>query len=157
MQYFESILPAQLMMVSVVFYFLFVIFQGVLIYSENQKLSLVFEVLTGVLHIIFNVALIPIMGVEGASLTVVLSYASFLLLGLFIHQTREYTGIMLKKLPKPLFASTGIIFALYFFSEYFFVSIPLGLLLFLGILYIIKGLDERDREVFAELIGKDQQ
>lgn len=156
-KYFESIIPAQIMMGSLLFYFLYIVLQRALISSDMQNIALVFEASTGVFHIILNFILIPIMGIIGASLAIVISNASFLLIGLYMHRSRMFIRVILKKLPKPIIASTGIIFALYFFPDYFFISIPLGLLLFLGVLYFIKGFDDRDREIFAELIGKAQQ
>jgi len=150
-EYIDSVLPAQIMIFSQLFIFISVILYSSLVASDKQKYQFFFIVSSGGLNLILNILLVPLFGIIGASISVIISYGIFLPIGIIHRNTREYVIIIIEKLIKPLIASIGIIMAFLIFRENYFWVIPLGLLFYIVIFYFIKGLNEKDKEVIIEL------
>lgn len=154
LEYAGSALPAKVLIFSQIFIFLSIVFYSTLVYSDRQKYELVFHIISGSLNILLNIILIPFFGVVGASIAVAISYGIFLPVSLLIKNTRFLSIIIYKKIPKPFISSTAIIIVFLIFGNNIFIQIPVGIICYLAILFLIKGFDEKDKEVFYELIGR---
>ncbi len=155
-QYIMAVIPAQILMFSLVFIFVSVFLNSTLIASDKQMYPLVLELISGSLFILLNILLIPAFGIIGASLAVVFSYISIIITGIFISDIRLLIITAFKNMIKPIVASSGILIVIFGMSFSYYITIIFGLLLFTLILLLLKGFDHNDRVVLAELIGEKQ-
>ncbi len=101
---------------------------------------------------ILNFVLIPVFGIVGAAIAVLISYIFALLLEVLFSYTRSIMKTALKKMFKPIIASSGIAAVLLAGPSNSILAIVFGLILFFGILILINGFDKEDRKVLEELL-----
>lgn len=142
--YLPVVFPAKIMIFALLFIFISAFFNGTLISSDKQKYLLIFEVMSGSLYLILNFVLIPVFGIVGAAIAV--------LLGVLFSHTRSIMKTALKKMFKPIIASSGIAAVLLAGPSNSILAIVFGLILFFGILILINGFDKEDRKVLEELL-----
>ncbi|MFC1724235.1 polysaccharide biosynthesis C-terminal domain-containing protein [candidate division KSB1 bacterium] len=154
MEFVGSVLPGKIIIFSQFFVFISTVFYYSLVTSDKQKYQLIVQVCSGILNIILNIILIPIHGIVGASIAIVVSYGIFLPIGLLIKETRKLCVIILKVLPKPILASSAVLLSCIYFGEKFYLSIPVGILLYILLLIMMKAIKSRDKEIITELLGR---
>jgi O-antigen/teichoic acid export membrane protein len=151
-KYLPSVQALQVLLWSLPFLFVGVIFSRVLIAAGLQKLNLYFAGVAACLNISLNLVLIPTYGTVGAASATLVSYSSMIGIGLLSRSTRSFSVAGLYSLVKPLVAATPIIFLSYATSPFFVVL--LGLPAYLGFLTLIGGLNREDLAIIRKILQR---
>lgn len=147
-EYANSILALQILVWSSVLLFMSVPFATLFTSLNRQEIGAKITGLCCALNIALNLILIPKYSLIGASIATVST--EFILLALhFIWAvkigygipSRELAGIMLRVLIAGILMG---IFIMYFYDLTLWALIPLAILLYFGILYLIKGIGKED-------------
>ncbi len=119
----------------------------------RTKSVMAFSVIAGVLNIILNVVLIPLIGIAGAAIASAASYLlmqfAYLIVLVLKYRIQPFT----KKYLTPVLFSTLIIAIIYYFIESFFVVPPLWFVILMFVVFLViyglsvlftKSFDEED-------------
>lgn len=146
--YAGSVLPLQIIIASLVFIFASYPVGSLLNACDKQKINSMNMGIVLIVSIILNLFLIPRYQAAGASVTVLITSALLLILGLlWVPRIISYRPMkIIKVLLKAIISITAMsIILLYFKNDVnIFLLIPLGGLLYFVLLYIIKGYTRED-------------
>lgn len=160
-QYSSSVIALQILVWVVVFHFMFLISGTTLGAIDRQTLTVVSLLIGVLLNISLNLVLIPLYSYVGAAIATVLTE-----LALFV-QYRYYlkkNGInirFLKFVKKPIFAAIVMGIIVFLLKKTFsflpaiqllLILIPIGVLVYVGVLVVIKGISREDWTIFREII-----
>ena len=147
-EYFDSILPLQIIIASLVFIFASYPVGSLLNACDKQKINSANMAAVLAASIIMNLILIPKLQAVGASITVLGTSILLFILGLIwvpkIINCRY--GAILKVAFKSLAAAALMSFVLFYYQHILniFILIPLGGFIYFAFLYIIKGYTNAD-------------
>ncbi|MBU0502853.1 MAG: oligosaccharide flippase family protein [Candidatus Omnitrophota bacterium] len=141
---------------SEVFVFMGVVNNSILIASNKQIFDPLFTGISALVNIILNLILIPRYGFIGAAISALACCAAGPLTGLFINATREYSYSMIKFSLKPLSASLLAAYLIYCLHLDLQQSILLFPLIYLLIMYLIKGINKDDIILVKSIIIKSR-
>ena len=150
-KYSPSISALVLLIWSEVWVFFETVSGEVLISTNRQKLVFIFMVTSSVLNFLLNLLLIPPYGIIGASTATLISYGIGPMMGLLFVEARPFSSAGFKSLFKPLPASVGLGVVLYYFKFMGFYSLFIGIPVFLGLLFISKGIDKKDIDLIKQV------
>jgi len=154
-QYENSVIALQILIWSGIFIFLYTAFAQLFL-SAGKQITL--TKITGICmieNVLLNLILIPKFSYVGASfVTVITEFTLFILIFIVAHNMGY--GISLKQLKdviKVISASLIMgIFIFLFSKSNLFLVVPLSIIIYLGILFIIKTFDEDDLILFKKLL-----
>ncbi|MCK9595149.1 MAG: flippase [Candidatus Omnitrophica bacterium] len=135
-----------------VFVFIGVVNNAILIATNKQILDPVFTGTSAAVNLILNLVLIPKYGFVGAAAGSLFSYAVGPVMGYFIKTTRPYSGSMLYYSLRPLCGSLVMFLCVYPLREMFWISVLVSPVIYLPVMYIIKGIDKEDVRMIRSLI-----
>ena len=106
------------------------------------------------INIILNIILIPKLGIIGAGIATVISQTILFTL-YFYFVARFFHRLPLHKmLVKPCISSLVMgIFILHFIQSNIFLIIALSIIIYFGVLYLIKAFDTDDKKMFGEIVS----
>jgi O-antigen/teichoic acid export membrane protein len=156
--YFPSIVALQILVWSMVFIFVSWVF-GQLFNSVNKQIiSTSIVISTTVLNVILNLILIPRYSLNGASISTVAAMSVGFALNYFLSARigfRISTKNLIKMIAKVSISSAIMcVFVLYLKNFYILALVPLSALLYFAVLYIIGGIDNEDRLLLREVVGR---
>lgn len=136
--------------------FLGVVHNSILISTGLQRLDFILTSLSAIMNIILNIILIPVYGIVGAAIATVISYNFGFFVGYCIRKTRKYNIEVFKSLRKPFLASLSMGVVLLFLTDTFpwFLNIFIGVVVYLIVIFLIRGLDRNDINYFRQILGK---
>ncbi|NYT11840.1 MAG: flippase [Methanomassiliicoccales archaeon] len=123
--------------------------------TDRQSRRAISAILAAVFNVCLNLILIPIYGANGAAMAtvateVVLFSFYYLFVSAHFHRVK-----LTPVLTKPLIASLPMIFTLYLLADFSpFISVPLAVMIYLAVLFLINGMDQEDRRIIRELLGR---
>lgn len=133
--------------------FMLILLRHVLISVKKQKIILFGSAFGALVNVPLNFILIPKYGASGAALATVIAYVIPFLCFLFDSVSRELTlrsyGALFKLIP----ALIILFVLLYFLSINWWFSLFLSSFIYLVSLYLTKGLDQKDFNLFKRAIG----
>jgi len=135
-----------------VFVFVGVINNAILIATNKQALDPVFTGASAAVNIVLNLVLIPRYGFVGASASSLISYALGPVMGYFIKTTRPYSKSMLRYSLKPLCAALVMFLCVYPLRDLFWVSLLVSPVIYLLVIYFIRGIDKEDRRLLKSIV-----
>ncbi|MBQ2654132.1 MAG: flippase [Methanobrevibacter sp.] len=113
--------------------------------------------IAAVFNVILNFFMIPYFSYNGAAITTVLS--DVLIVGLQTYVIHKIGHKANKKLYYDLIkiaiGSAVLGIALYFLNLNMWVAVPIGILIYLTVMYLIKFFDDDDKYVIKEILGKN--
>ncbi|PIR93052.1 hypothetical protein COT99_02880 [Candidatus Falkowbacteria bacterium CG10_big_fil_rev_8_21_14_0_10_43_10] len=146
--YSGSVLPLQIIIASLVFIFTSYPVGSLLNACDRQRINSANMGIVLVASIILNMVLIPRYQAVGASITVLVTNALLLLLGmLWVPRIINYRPIIIVKAAAKSILSVAVMSGLIFFLRdivNIWLLIPLGGLVYFAFLYIIKGYTKED-------------
>lgn len=152
-QYIQATGALQVLIWSEIFVFLGVVHLNALIAAGLQKFDIIFTVVSAFFNIGLNLLLIPAYGIAGASIATVISYGIGVPLSCLIKRTRPYGVALVLSTIRPLFCAAimGII-SYFVIKTYFVFNMLLGLVIYLALLVLFRGLDRQDFIWFKKII-----
>jgi O-antigen/teichoic acid export membrane protein len=135
-----------------VFVFVGVVNNAILIAINKQILDPVFTGFSAAVNIALNLVLIPKYGFVGAAASSLISYAVGPVMGYFIKTTRPYSSAMLYYSLRPLCASLVMFLCVYPLRELFWISMAVSPVIYLLVMYFIKGVDKEDGRILKSII-----
>lgn len=144
--YMPSILPLRILMISLIFAYLALITGALLNAVGEQKKQTLLMAIALVVSVFSNIILIPRFGINGAAISVLIS--NIILWGAgFILVSRRINLSMTTLMAYGLRAAIPAFvmgFAVYILSIYFnfIIAIPVGVILYFGLLFLSKGLSK---------------
>ncbi len=135
-----------------VFVFLGIMNNTILVAANKQIIDPFLTGISAIANILLNFIFIPRYGFVGAAATTLVAYAVGPVIGYFLKTTKKYSLSMLKNFLKPFFASlimAGFICYFRFFSWWLIIIAPL---IYLFIMYFIRGVDYNDLRRIKEVI-----
>ena len=156
--YSQSIIALQILIWTIVLTFAGAAFVQLLQSVNKQLLITKISGICVVFNIVLNLILIPKFSYIGASISTLITEL-VLVGGIFIVSYRIGYKIHFNKIKeiilKVIFASVIMsIFIWYLKNLNLFILAGLGILVYLTILYLIKGIDEEDMDIFKQIVGK---
>jgi len=157
-EYFNSILPLQILIF--VLFAIFVDFPvgSLLNACDRQAIKTGIMIATMVINVFLNAILIPQYNVVGAAIAGLISFSFMLLAGLYF--SRKIIKFSLAKLTLNTFktAFSGAIMALIIILMkehiHFAFLIPIGALIYFGVLYLVRGWNLNDIQTLKKMILK---
>jgi O-antigen/teichoic acid export membrane protein len=127
-----------------IFVFVGVVNNSILIATRKQIIDPIFTGASVAVNIALNFILIPKYSFAGAAIASVASYAVGPIMGYFIPSTKIYSRSMFYYSLKPLFISFLVACLIYYNHFSFLLSIFVTPLIYLPVMYFIKGIDRND-------------
>jgi O-antigen/teichoic acid export membrane protein len=151
-KFYKSIVILQILIWNVLLAFAHTIFSHALWAMDRQSKVLKITTIQAIAIVLFNLILILIFGAVGAGIAIVA--AGVLAFFLYYYEIKKITSVGLYRLMlKPICASLGMSLFLYLFLNWnLFVLIFLGGIVYFALLYIFKGLQEEDLEIFLQMV-----
>ncbi len=112
-------------------------------------------ILGAIFNIVFNLLLIPQFSYIGSSVVTVITEIIMLPLFIYILHKTEYVnlGSLIKDLPKILIANLVLLIVIYYLSNLnLLLTLIIGTLIYLFMIYITKSLDDNDIKLFRSLL-----
>jgi O-antigen/teichoic acid export membrane protein len=156
-EYVQSIIALQILIWTIVFTFAGASFVQLLQSTNNQFVLTKISGICVIINVILNLIFIPKFSYIGASIATLIT--EIILVGYIIRANYNIgfgikSDLIVKDISKILFSCLIMgSFIWYFKSLNIFILIILAILLYLGILYFIKGFDDVDIRIFREIIG----
>ena len=153
----NSIIALQILIWALVFIFVNYLMGYLLNSIEKQKLFTYTTGISAILNIILNLILIPLYSFIGASIaTVATELFNFILLFYFTSKNGFHLNLF-KILIKPLVASILMgIFVVYLNKLHLLVLVPLSIIFYFIILFLIGGIKEEDKKLLFSFVGAKQ-
>lgn len=148
--------PMQILIWTVVFLFI----NGVatsLLNSIGKEFSVTkIYVIAAIFNIVLNYLSIPKYTYIGASVTTVLSEVLILVLMMYSISKTKYKPnfSLLKTVIKLIVSGLILTIAIYFINVSLWLAIPIGLVIYILALVFTKSIDDMDKYIFKELLGK---
>ena len=113
--------------------------------------------IAAVFNVILNFIMIPYFSYDGAAVTTVLSDILIVVLQTYVirklgHKANKKLYIDLTKI---IIGSAVLGIALYFLNLNMWVAIPVGIIIYLAVVYLLRVFDDDDKYVIKEIIGKN--
>ncbi|OGY88587.1 MAG: hypothetical protein A2927_01825 [Candidatus Komeilibacteria bacterium RIFCSPLOWO2_01_FULL_45_10] len=147
-EYLPSILPLQILVISLFFLFLNFPLGSLLNACDRQRRNTIHIGVVMVINIILNVILIPRYSYIGAAIASSLSTFIMFLLQLYVaRQITPFSGkFLIGKFLRIVFSGAMMYGVLIYLLPVvnFLILVPLGAVIYLGILYILKGFNRDD-------------
>ncbi|HAH04479.1 MAG: Lipopolysaccharide O-side chain biosynthesis protein (O-antigen transpoter) [Parcubacteria group bacterium GW2011_GWA2_43_17] len=157
-EYEPSILPLQILVVSLVFLFLNFPLGSLLNACNRQTRNTVHIGLVMSINIILNLLLIPRFSYIGAAVASSVSTVLMFLLQLYIAGkiVPLSGGFLMGKLWRVALAGAAMFFLIKFLIDFinFIYLIPLGGLVYFGVLYLMRGFDREDLRLIVRSFGR---
>lgn len=124
--------------------------------SNKERSVTVMYILTSMFNVIFNLVLIPKYNVYGAAFTTILSDIFLLILSIYVlNKVNLLPNIHLfYDLLKITIASVLMGVCLYSLNLNMWLAIPVGIVVYLSVIVIIRFFDEDDKTIIRQVIGK---
>lgn len=151
--FLSSSLALRILIWAEIFVFLGVVNNSILIAANKQKIDPIFTGVSAVVNIVLNLILIPKYGIVGAALVSLISYSVGPIMGYFIPSTRLYSRCMFYYSFRPLFASFLMAYFIYYIRSHFLISIVVSPLIYLLIMYFIKGFSRDDVRIVKSIVS----
>jgi O-antigen/teichoic acid export membrane protein len=161
-EYFNSIEPLQILMVSL--FFLFINFPvGYLLNACNKQVTNTINMgVTVLVSVVLNIILIPRFSYVGAAYASLISTIVYFVLGMYwVPKIVDYNKwLLFKNFLKILVSSLVMAFGIYYaLNEYlinFVYLIPAGVVIYFVVLWILRGVSRQDvYDVFISIRGKN--
>ncbi len=146
--FLRSILPLNLLMVSLIFVFLYFPVGSLLNASNRQKRNTANMGIAMVINVVLNIILIPKINLAGAAIASIVSQAVMLILGLYYaYNVIKYNKKLLAiKLLKNILASLFMIVSIVILKQFisWIIVIPIAIIFYFSFLYLVKGFTRED-------------
>lgn len=128
-----------------------------LLYSSHKERSVTkIYIIAAIFNIVSNLVMIPYLSYNGAAITTVLSELLIVIVQIYIIYKIGH------RLNKKLYYDLGKIItgsiilgiALYFLQLNMWVALPVGIIIYLSILIMLKFFDKDDKYILKEILGK---
>ncbi len=127
-----------------------------ILYSNNKELLvLLFTAISVAIDIVLDIALIPVLGIDGAAWATLVTYVTFYFLSLFVFLGILGMQPLLAILAGPAIsagAAGGFMFACR--EMEFFARMPVGIVIFCSLLLVTRSIGRRDLETVRALLGR---
>jgi O-antigen/teichoic acid export membrane protein len=155
--YEHSIIALQILSWDVLLVFLYGCISFLLVSIDRQHKMALFAGLTAVINIILNIILIPTYSYIGSAYATIIA-ESFLLVSYILLSARYLYLLPLHKIIiKPIIAVSLMGAFVYFFSYlHLALVIPIAIVIYFSVLYLIKGLSKDDISLLKSLLKKDK-
>ena len=100
-----------------------------------------------------NVLLIPKYGGIGAAVTIIIANCIGMGLSLIIRLTRKFAKAVVTNSFRPLLSSLCMVSVMYFFNLPLFIAVIFGVIFYVVILFILRGINFDDIQYMREVIG----
>lgn len=151
-QYVNSIIALQILVWAIVFSFTGYVLEYVLISINRQDIDGMISGASAVINVILNLLLIPSFSYIGAATATIISSAIYFILYLYFVYKYGYKIPVHKIAIKPLIASLVMAVFIYcFYSFNLFLLVILAAIVYLGALYLLKGISQEDIRMFKEV------
>jgi O-antigen/teichoic acid export membrane protein len=151
-QYVNSIIALQILIWAIVFSFPAYLLEYVLFSTNRQDITGITSGICAVSNVILNLLLIPSLSYVGAAIATVIT--SGILFGIYFYFVFKYGyKLSMHKIAiKPLIASLVMAVFIYcFYSFNLFLLVLLAAIVYLGALYLLKGISQDDIRMFKEM------
>jgi O-antigen/teichoic acid export membrane protein len=152
-QYFESILPLQILMASLLFIFICFPIGALLNASNRQTRNTINLGIVAAANTILNIFLIPVLDYNGAAIANLISYLLLFVLGIvLVGKVVDYDKkFLLLSLAKIIFACVIMYLAVIFLKNYlnFIVVIIIAMAIYAGLAYLLKIISPGSIREFA--------
>ncbi len=150
-EYLASIEVARILLLSEVFLFAFVGFVNGIIASNKQIYNIAVTAVSATCNIILLLILIPKCGLNGAAVSVVISFGVYMITGLFIPAIREFVIIIIRTMFRQFVVSgiTGGI--IYYLDLNLWWSLAGGTVIYLILAYTFRVITRDDLELLNEV------
>ena len=148
--------PMQILIWTVIFLFINGVASSLLNAIDKEINVTKTYIVAAVFNIILNYFTIPIWTYNGAAVTTVLSEILVLVIMLYNISKTEYkpNHSLLKTVPKLIISNIILGVVLYYINVSFWIAIPIGLIIYIISLFITKSIDDTDKYIIRELLGK---
>lgn len=147
-EYAGSILPLQIIVASLIFIFTTYPIGSLLNACDKQKINSANMALVLLVSIIMNIFLIPRYNAVGASITVLVTNILLLILGMiWVPSLIKYNYIHIGKVVLKSSLAVMVMVSILLYCKNFvnvFLLIPIGAIIYFGLLYMIKGFTKED-------------
>ncbi len=146
-EYTPSILPLQILIISLIFLFLNFPLGSLLNACNRQTRNTVHIGIVMVINIILNIILIPRLSYIGAAIASTFCTVIMFCLQLYVaRQIITLSKFLVKKFMAIIIAGLLMYFSLIYLRSFvnFIVLIPIGALIYIGLLYLLKGYTKDD-------------
>lgn len=160
--YGERFLPSapalSILIWSEIFVFYGLIHYEILISTDKQRIYFLFSLTGAIVNVILNLILIPRYGIVGASIATLISYilSAGLVIGHLLPATRIYNVAGCQSMVKPLVASIVMGVYVYYLRSHLALAIIGGALLFILMMFFIRGIDRQDIQLAKVLFRKEK-
>ena len=156
--YENSIIALQILSWDVLLVFLYGCISFLLVSIDRQHQMALFAGCTAVINIILNIILIPTYSYVGSAFATIIA-ESFLLVSYIFLSARYLHLLPLHKIIiKPIIAASLMGAFVYFFSQiHLAIVVPLAIVIYFSVLYLIKGFSKDDISLLKSLLKKDNK
>jgi len=156
-QYALAAEPMKILIWTIIFLFLNGVTTSLLNSINKEKTVTKIYVIAAITNIVLNMIIIPYLSYNGASITTLISeILIFILMNYYISKTKYQADRKLLKTTVKLIISTLILtIVLYIINVSLWLAIPIGFVVYLIALFITKSLDETDKYILDEILGKN--
>lgn len=153
----NSIIALQILSWDVLLVFLYGCISFLLVSINRQHQMALFAGCTAVINITLNVLLIPTYSYIGSAFATIIA-ESFLLVAYIVLAAKYFHLLPLHKIIiKPIIAGSLMgVFVFYFSQIHLAIVIPIAILIYFSVLYIIKGFSKDDISILKSLVKKEK-
>lgn len=153
-EYIQSAAALKVLIWTVIPSFYTYILGLVLVSSNNEKAGMYITGFAALINIVINYYLIPLYSFNGAAIATIIT--EVVLMGTnYIVVGKKLFFMNIGQMIKPLIASIIMGLFLYFVDINIFISIGLGILIYIITMYIIKGVTKEDITFIKKIIKKE--
>ena len=155
-QYSLASTPVQILIWTVSFLFINGTASILLNAIDKEKTVTKVYIIAAIFNVILNLILIPIYSFDGAAIATVLSEILITILTIYHISKTDYMPELdfLKTILKLVISGIILTIALYIINVSLWLAIPIGLIVYLISLFITKSLDNTDKYIIKEMLGK---
>ena len=151
--YTNSIIVLQILSWDILLIFLYTILGGFLISIDRQNQMALAAMVTAVVNVMLNLALIPYFSYVGAAVATVTAETILVIIYLYLLSKHMHLLPLQKIFMKPFIAMVIMSCFVFIFSWlYFLVLVVLGAFLYFGVLYGIRGISKEDITLLRHLL-----
>lgn len=149
----NSIIALQILSMDILLFFTYRLLQYILISINRQRETSIITFACAMINIILNFILIPSMSYIGSSLATVIS-ESILLAAFFSIVSKSFYKLPIASITmKPIIASTLMAIFVYLLSSVnITILIPLALIIYISVLYLLNFFDKNEKEILLEVM-----
>lgn len=122
---------------------------------DKQKDRMVSQGSTALFNVVFNLILIPSLGIIGAAIATLMT--EIFLFFFYYHFVSKHLHSLnlMRIITKPLIAVMIMAAYIYYFDLNIFLTVPIAAGVYLAALYILKVFDKKDKELFYKILKND--